>query len=518
MGQSAFEKKIIKPVTTVQMMEVPAGVTEIEIGGKVIRSSMITCGAAHTLCLMEDGSVFAWGLGTSGQLGDLTIVSKSVPTLVNLVGLANLGGFQGNSATRIKQVNACRTINASFALAEDGSLYSWGANTNGQLGIGNVTLQSIPQLVSRTRKFKKVVCGTDAVYAIGAGNDDGVLFAWGANDKGQLGDGTVVPKSTPTIVSAPGIIWKDIDAGAKWAAAINDEYMDLSFNLVPAGKVFTWGDNGNYQLGDGTNVAKSTPVLISQPGTTIGSVPVYQVACAANTGFAVIDLRDVLELADPDYVRDPNGYDLQNMIVIWGTNSDGLFGEWNFNMAATHPTPNFVIPQGSEPWIIDYPGVKRIKAAPNNVMLSESNGQRVWAWGNNTNGQLGIGSTVHQSSPYLIVNTFSFDGAYVSFDPGPHHAAIMGDGVVRSAGLGTSGQLGDATVVSKSIPTATAGLSINPSMSENKRLTTNKINVKPGQTIYFAKCVGGFICYSQGGDIVRVSTSNDELELRYARS
>ncbi len=184
--------------------------------------------------LLPDGTTYAWGEGTSGQLGDGTIVAKSSPVAV-------VGGL------KFSRVAAGGT----FALAIEktgGALYAWGSNTSGVLGLGDTLTRSSPVLVASGSTFKKVVLSGNSAIGL---KSDGTVHAWGDNSAGQLGDGTVVSKSSPVQIYSANLV----------ADVVSDR--DGAFFLrTEAGDIYAWGKNTNGQLGDGTVANKSTPTLV----------------------------------------------------------------------------------------------------------------------------------------------------------------------------------------------------------------------------------------------------------------
>ncbi|MCR2806297.1 RCC1 domain-containing protein [Paenibacillus soyae] len=146
----------------------------------------IAAGYSHSLALKSDGTVWAWGHNSSGQLGDASTTNRFTPVQVT-----NLG-----SVTAIAAGSS-----HSLALKSDGTVWTWGHNASGQLGDGSTTNRSSPVQVS----------GLDSVSSIGTNDgshsvavkSDGTIWAWGANNAGQLGDGTTINRSTPVRVAIP---------------------------------------------------------------------------------------------------------------------------------------------------------------------------------------------------------------------------------------------------------------------------------------------------------------------------
>ncbi len=199
----------------------------------------IAAGDYHSLALKTDGTLWAWGANDRGQLGDGTMGYTSTPMLIGSDYAAIEGG-----------------VSYSLALKTDGTLWAWGANERGQLGDGTLVDKSTPVQIGS---------GYEAIAAGGGyrqgGNisghslavkTDGTLWAWGANDGGQLGDGTLVDKNAPLQI---GSGYSAISAGGGFSLALKTN-----------GALWAWGYNYFGQLGDGTFVDKNTPEKIS-PGS-----------------------------------------------------------------------------------------------------------------------------------------------------------------------------------------------------------------------------------------------------------
>jgi alpha-tubulin suppressor-like RCC1 family protein len=212
----------------------------------------VSAGAFHSLALTSDGSVWAWGLNDFGELGDGTRTRRDTPVPVS--GPGGVG--------RLTNVQTIAAGNAfSLALLNDGSVLAWGFNSRGQLGDATTTSSSVPVRV-RGMGGIGFLTGVRAISASPgvtfsasggpsclAGNSmatgghslallaGGTVMAWGANDLGQLGDGTLVDRATPVGSVVPGTVI-DIAAGARHSLAVNT-----------SGQVWTWGVNDRRQLG-----------------------------------------------------------------------------------------------------------------------------------------------------------------------------------------------------------------------------------------------------------------------------
>ena len=195
--------------------------------------------------LKRDGSVLAWGNGTSGQLGIGSSGKVSAPTQVRGLG-------PGSGVVAI-------AAGGSFALAlkADGTLLAWGNNASGQLGDGTAPKDHAAPVPVRGvgRGSGVVAIAAGATFAL-ALKRDGTVLAWGNNASGQLGDGTA-PLDHVTPVAVVGLDGrqpiKAIAAGGSHSLATRAD-----------GSTMAWGNNSSGQLGDNTAPADhATPVAVA---------------------------------------------------------------------------------------------------------------------------------------------------------------------------------------------------------------------------------------------------------------
>jgi alpha-tubulin suppressor-like RCC1 family protein len=199
----------------------------------------VACGSAHTAAIKTDGTLWTWGSNGSGQLGDNTIITRSTPVTT----------FAGG--TNWKQVAAGYRHTA--AIKTDGTLWIWGLGTSGQLGDNTIISRSTPVTTfAGGTNWKQVTISISSGNHTAAIKTDGTLWTWGANFSGQLGDNTVVNRSTPVTTFAGGTNWKQVDCGNIHTAAIKTD-----------GTLWTWGRNA----GDNTTTERSTPVTTFAGGT-----------------------------------------------------------------------------------------------------------------------------------------------------------------------------------------------------------------------------------------------------------
>lgn len=193
----------------------------IVIGTNLLEKKVIevACGSHHSMALTADGEVYAWGQNNCGQIGSNTTTNQLTPRKVT----SCIGG-------RISVSVVCGQT-SSMAVLDNGEVYGWGYNGNGQLGIGNNTNQSNPCRVINLQGvvIVQVVCGYAHTMAL---SDEGVLYAWGANSYGQLGT------CNKTNLVSPTRIAPEMGRIVEIAAS---HYNHISAALTQTSKVYMWG-------------------------------------------------------------------------------------------------------------------------------------------------------------------------------------------------------------------------------------------------------------------------------------
>jgi alpha-tubulin suppressor-like RCC1 family protein len=194
----------------------------------------VSCGGQFTSAIKTDGSLWTWGANNFGQLGiNAGNVPRSTPVTT----------FSGG--TDWKQVS-CGSEH-TIAIKTDGSLWIWGYNNVGQLGINDTTTRSTPVTTFvGGNTWKSVAGGYRVTTAI---KTDGSLWTCGSNNNGQLGINNTANRSIPVTTFAGGNNWKSVAGGGQFTSAIKTD-----------GSLWTWGLNTSGELGDNTTTNRSTPV------------------------------------------------------------------------------------------------------------------------------------------------------------------------------------------------------------------------------------------------------------------
>jgi alpha-tubulin suppressor-like RCC1 family protein len=307
----------------------------------------VAAGAIHTLAYTKTGTLVAWGDNFMAQLGDGTVDERLLPVPVR----------DPPSGTVVKLGAGSYH---SMVLLEDGSLWGWGANNLSQLGIGWAAEQAMPVRVKglASRHIVDFVLGGDHCLAL---DSEGVLWAWGHNSDGQLGDGTTLDRDMPGRVM--GMDGRNIIALAAGYAS--------SAVVLSDGSVFAWGDNAKGQLGDGTTTDRKLPVSINAlAGKKIQALSLG--GCGLGGGHSLALSSD-------------------GGLWAWGDNAYGQLGIGS-TTASTSPIA-VTLPTGTK--------VRKIASGGFHSLALMTNGS-VWGWGRGNNGQLGTGSSTNKNSPTLM--------------------------------------------------------------------------------------------------------------------
>jgi len=408
--------------------------------------SVIAAGSLNSFGITTAGRLYGWGFGSYGAVGNGSTATVSSPILVS-----------GPASTSWTTVSSSSGMQNAYAITTLGRLYAWGVNDSGQVGNGQVTafptVVTSPVLVSgpaatswnlvvATGGGALAVNTSNTVYGWGLNSNQqinaagisspvqlgtsswtfvgasfyssaaidvtGRLFAWGWNPYGQLGDLTIINKSSPTLVSGP--------SSTSWSAVSLGGY--TTYAITNQGRLYAWGYNASGQVGDLTTVNKSSPVLVSGPVSASWS------AVSAGNEYAIA-LRT-------------NG-----SLWTWGENGSGQLGN-----GSTVDTSSPVNIGTFASWSVITTGEVQ--------SLAITSVGRLYAWGNNSFGQLGDLTTVSKSTPVLVSGPAATSWSAVGGSMRTP-VAITRSGLLYAWGWNSNGQLGDLTTVNKSSPVLVSG-------------------------------------------------------------
>lgn len=211
------------------------------------RYTSVAAGEQHSCGMVLNSTTMrCWGRNIEGQLGDGTNLPREVPTIVS-------GGVTWNPLTLTAGGNfTCGLNNA-------GAAQCFGQNSFGQLGDGTTTNSNAPVAVSGGLTLRAIVAGRNHACAIQA--SDSTAYCWGRNDAGQLGDGTTMQRSSPTLVPG-GLKFTSLSAGEFHTCGVAATASGANNTLATAGTMYCWGDSEYGQAGTGVYRSNNSPLLV----------------------------------------------------------------------------------------------------------------------------------------------------------------------------------------------------------------------------------------------------------------
>ena len=358
------------------------------VGGTNWKS--VASGASHVAAIKTDGTLWTWGNAVYGQLGNGPIARKPTP-VTTFAGGSNWENASGSED--LYTINA--STEHSAAIKNDGTLWVWGRNVNGQLGNANTSggISTPITTFAGGTNWKQISSSSSHRVAI---KTDGTLWIWGSQTFGVLGNrATATNVSTPITTFAGGNDWKQSSAGSQHTVAIKTD-----------GTLWTWGSASGGILGNATtSVNRSTPLT-----TFAGGINWKQVSATANHTAAI---------------------KTDGTLWVWGNNVNGGLGNaTTVNMST--PVTTFA---GGTNW-------KQVDVGPRYTTAIKTDGT-LWTWGYAYPGKLGNGLTTGNIS--TPITTFAGGSNWKQVSAGIYNtSAIKTDGTLWTWGYGFYGALGDA--------------------------------------------------------------------------
>lgn len=293
----------------------------------------------------------------------------------------------------------------TIAVGSDAGLWAWGRNILGEVGDGTTTPRPSPVPVLNLLEVASVAGGTSHSLAL---RTDGTVWGWGSDCYGELGDGVQEPCPPSNFETAPVSV-----PGLSGITAIAAS--DHSLALESDGTVWAWGENQNGQVGDGTHNDRFGPVRVS-------------------------GISDVVAISAGNF----------DSLALKG---DGTVWVWGFNWAVSPPREELTpVP------VSGLSGVIALAAGAFHNLALRSDGT-VWAWGENGGGQLGDGTTQSHYTPAPVSDLSDVVAIAASPWQGGHNLALRSDGTVWAWGFNSNGQIGDGTTENRLLPVPVSGLS-----------------------------------------------------------
>ena len=297
-------------------------------GGVGCADVVMVGGGVGTSCAVTTvGTLYCWGAGQYGELGDgSTPMTRPTPM--------RAGDGATWTAVDVGGEHAC-------GMKTDGSLWCWGRNHHGQLGVGDDTARAVPTRVGTGTSWIEVHTGGDHTCAL---DDAGDLWCWGQNHVGQLGIGDSSDRNVPQRIA--GHTWVDFDTG-----------FNHTCGVTAGGELQCWGGNTLGELGTGSTTDANAPV-----------------SAGTDTDWAVVGAGDRMTCA----------IKTDRTLWCWGSNDEGQLADGTYDGSVDVPHPDPAQVGDGTDW-------EHVAAGDNNVCGLRLGGA-LWCWGDNDNGESGIGS------------------------------------------------------------------------------------------------------------------------------
>jgi alpha-tubulin suppressor-like RCC1 family protein len=426
----------------------------------------LTARDRHACARLDDGRLFCWGSNEQGELGNGFRSSRQSPgpamfpaghTIAAIAaGTAhtcaladgavwcwgsNQVGELGDGTDTSHLLPTIVPLLSSFAVkdvsaaghhtcAEDdrGSVWCWGANQAGQLGEGTTSNIAVPVPVTGVDDAVSVATGDSFSCAV---RRNGTVWCWGDDRVGQLGAGTaierLVPFPVPSIRGALSITAGGAHTCARWSDMMNE-----------AAATACWGDNQAGQIGDGTRLDRSTPVPLK---------------------FSLI-VDDVVAGALHTCLRGTTGPTTPPGAWCWGRGGSGQLG--------TSTLIDVVVPAN-----VSAIGDPQLIAAGKAHTCALLRDQSAWCWGANDDGQLGDRTTAGRSTPIAVMGAGALTQIVLG---GAHTCGLRTDRTVICWGRGTEGQLGDQMMTNSSSPVVVSALTNVVEIAAGARHTCARVD------------------------------------------
>ncbi|MFA5794764.1 MAG: hypothetical protein WC980_06835, partial [Candidatus Brocadiia bacterium] len=443
------------------------------------RWTHIAGGEFHTMGVKNDGTLWAWGDNSYGQLGLGNYVTQTAPTQVgtetnwkktavgaefsvalktdgtiwscgdNAEGQLGLGILVTgtNSFTRIGTDSNWADIAAgghshTGGTTTTGDVLLWGDNLCGQLGLGDDVFRYDPTRVFTDSSVASIACGNDSTLII---KKDGSLNACGDNSQGELGLGDNANRSTFTKVGTD-TNWAEVESGYRSTVARKTD-----------GSLYGCGDNNDGELGLGDYNDRNSMTRIGSDNDWTDVSVGYKHAIGKKTGGSIwewgdnsegqLGLGDLVTRTAPTQVMTDTDWSIieagwkhsigiknDDSMLGWGDNAGGQLGNNSTNDSNT--------PSSALCWV-------EIKVGYDHTLGRKSNGT-IWSWGRNQYGQLGLGDYNYRLTPVQIGNATDWVGIGIGEN---HSVARKKNGTIWAWGFNGSGQLGLGDTTARIYPT-----------------------------------------------------------------
>lgn len=332
-----------------------------------------------------DNRLYGWGRNIYGDIGLGNTTAYSSPKQVGAL----------TTWSKISKGSA-----HSLAISDSGALWAWGNGSGGKLGLGNTTSYSSPKQVGSLTNWATLMKSNGIASFSAAIKTDGTLWMWGTNGEGELGQGNQTYRSSPVQVGAL-TNWSKVATGSTATIAIKTD-----------GTIWSWGRNSEGQLGLGNTTNRSSPV---------------QIGTGTNWADVAINLHSLFVKTDG---------------TLW---SCGLN---RYSAAGALGLGDSGIDRSSPTQVGSLTNWSKVATGDGSSFAIKTNGT-LWAWGNNSSGQLGLGDTTNRSSPVQVGSLSNWSNIIAGQN---FVIALKTDKTLWAWGSGSYGKLGLGNTTSYSSP------------------------------------------------------------------
>jgi alpha-tubulin suppressor-like RCC1 family protein len=383
---------LISSVTPLKVA-LPGKAVQVGAGGSVFGS--------HSVALLADGSVWTWGANAYGQVGDGTMINRSLPVQV-----------QGLPQVVSIAVGAAHTL----AFGQDGHVYGWGANTHAQIVPSTFDRFLAPNAIGGLPFLGGIAASGDTSFAL---TPDGTVYWWGQMALSYPGS-----QPGPNRVTAPGSLAPTTSIATIGGSATSLYHLYFVNTTSKVAAFFSGAGNLADPLGNILGMPTTSVNIFTLLGTlapvTAMTAGGDEILTAPGLGHAPMGSFTVALMAD-------------GTVQTWGRNNFGQLGDGSG------------IDRSSPVTVSNISNAVAVAAGQAFALAVTANGQ-VWGWGDNSSGQLGVASQANQTIPNLVTSLPSIQGVSAGTT---HSLAYDGNGSVWVWGDNESGQLGDGTTLAR---------------------------------------------------------------------
>lgn len=406
-------------------------------------SGQMSASGSYRTCAIVTSQVYCWGNNRYGQLGNgqsigSGAIDDAAPTVDSTIPVKVVQAPGVMAGKKIKKIFTAQYH--TCALSEDGLMYCWGYNSNGQLSWNgsSVPYSNVPLQVGGALEGK-VITDIGGSSNMSCAIAEGKIYCWGQNNRGQLGRGSTGSSYNSALVSTSNSSTSLLPTNYTATALSTSGSRSQVMCAVANGKAYCWGQNDIGSVGDGT-AATSGPDSSKLVPTKV-----------KDTG--VLSGRTVTAISQDGYLSNTSGgfahvcAIASGAVFCWGDNGEGQLGD---NSTTDRSEPVAVNTAG----VLNGKTIQEVQVGLRHSCVRADGG--AYCWGLNASGQVGDGSNTQRRVPATVQQQ---PGALtssnvISIGAGANRGcAVVTDGRTFCWGVNTSGQIGDGTKTNRNSPT-----------------------------------------------------------------